>query len=103
MLDSSPRVACCGFQLHKISEEVKDSGAKTIFAGSVPPNKNLRRISKRTSLPIAATPLYGEGVAPGQSAVSTATLNICTVVKGQGGQCDEVAAAQLQTRWKSIR
>ena len=89
--------------LRKISEAVKDSGAKVIFAGSLPPNKNLRRISKRTSLPIAATPLYGEGVAPGQSAVSTATLNICTVVKGQGGQCDEAAATQLQTRWKSIR
>ena len=38
--------------------------------------KTLRRLSKSTGLPIASTPLYAEGVASGQSAVSTAVSNI---------------------------
>ena len=89
--------------LKKIKEAVKASQAKTIFAGSVPTTKTLKRISRSTGLPIASTPLYAEGLAPGQSAVSTATLNICTFVKGQGGSCDRVAAEQLATQWKTIR
>ena len=89
--------------LKKITEAVKASQAKTIFAGSVPTTKTLKRISRSTGLPIASTPLYAEGLAPGQSAVSTATLNICTFVKGQGGSCDRVVADQLGTQWKAIR
>ena len=89
--------------LKKITEAVKASEAKTIFAGSVPTTKTLKRISRSTGLPIASTPLYAEGLAPGQSAVSTATLNICTFVKGQGGSCDRVVAEQLGTQWKAIR
>lgn len=89
--------------LKKITVAVKDSGAKTIFTGSLPASKSLKRISRSTALPIASKPLYAEGVAPGESAVSTATINICTVVKGQGGTCDEVAAAQIAERWTAIQ
>ena len=89
--------------LKKITEAVKASQAKAIFAGSVPTTKTLKRISRSTGLPIASTPLYAEGLAPGQSAVSTATLNICTFVKGQGGSCDRVAAEKIGTQWKAIR
>ena len=89
--------------LKKITEAVKASQAKTIFAGSVPTTKTLKRISRSTGLPIASTPLYAEGLAPGESAVSTATLNICTFVKGQGGSCDRVAAEKIGTQWKAIR
>lgn len=89
--------------LRRITDEVKASEARTIFAPSLPPNKTLRRISKSTGLPISRTPLYAEGVAPGQTAVSTATLNVCTMVKGQGGTCDQVAAETLIDRWDAIR
>ena len=88
--------------LRSITNAVKASGAKIIFTPSLPPNKTLRRISKSTGLPIAKTPIYGEGVAPGQTAVSTATRNICTIVNGQGGRCDKAAAAKLAAQWKSI-
>ena len=63
-----------------ITVAVKASGAEVIFTSSLPANKTLRRISRSTGLPIAKTPLYGEGVASGQTAVSTATLNICTMM-----------------------
>ena len=89
--------------LKKITAAVKDSGAKTIFSGSLPASKSLKRISRSTALPIASKPLYAEGLAPGESAVSTAAINICTVVKGQGGTCDEVAAEQISERWTAIR
>ena len=85
-----------------ITAAVKASGAMVIFTPSIPPNKTLRRISRSTGLPIAKTPLYGEGVAAGQTAVSTATLNICTMTKGQGGSCDEGTAKQLAQRWAAI-
>ena len=81
---------------------VKASGAEVIFTPSIPPNKTLRRISRGTGLPIAKTPLYGEGVASGQTAVSTAMLNICTIVSGQGGSCDRAAAEKLAQRWSAI-
>ena len=89
--------------LRKITSAVKASDAKTIFAGSLPATKTLKRISRSTGLPIASKPLFAEGVAPGQTSVSTATLNICTVVKGQGGRCDQVTAEQLAERWEAIR
>ena len=89
--------------LKKITQEVKSSGAKTIFSPSATPNKTLRRISKNTGLPIATTPLYGEGVAAGRNAVSTATLNVCTIVNGQGGSCDKAGANSLNSQWSSIR
>ena len=89
--------------LQKITQEVKSSGAKTIFAPTARPSKTLRRISKNTGLPIATTPLYGEGIASGRNAVSTATLNVCTIVNGQGGFCDQSGANALNSRWAAIR
>ena len=89
--------------LQKITQEVNASGAKTIFSPSVTPNKTLRRISKNTGLPISSTPLYGEGIASGRNAVSTATLNVCTIVNGQGGSCDQSGANSLNSQWSSIR
>ena len=74
-----------------------------IFTPSFPPSKTLRRISKSTGLPIASNPLYGEGVAAGQSSISTATSNICTIVNAQGGACDREGAQQLDARWSQIR
>ena len=89
--------------LRKITQEVKASGAKTIFAPSATPSKTLKRISKNTGLPIATTPLFGEGIASGRNAVSTATLNVCTIVNGQGGSCDQSGAKALNSQWSSIR
>ena len=89
--------------LKKITEEVKSSGAKTIFSPAAYPNKTLKRISKSTGLPISSTPLYGEGIAAGRNAVSTATLNVCTIVNGQGGSCDIPGANGLNSQWSSIR
>ena len=89
--------------LQKITQEVNASGAKTIFSPSATPNKTLRRIGKNTGVPIATTPLYGEGIASGRNAVSTATLNVCTIVNGQGGSCDQSGANSLNSQWSSIR
>ena len=88
--------------LNAITEAVTNSGAKVIFSSYLPANKSLRRISKRSGLPIASTPLYGEGLAPGETAVSTATENICSILKGQGASCDQAAATALANRWESI-
>ena len=88
--------------LNAITRAVTGSGAKVIFSSYLPANKSLKRISKRSGLPIASTPLYGEGIAPGESAVSTATKNICAILKGQGATCDQAAATALANRWKSI-
>ena len=51
---------------------------QVIFKPSWEPNKTLKRISKRSGVPISAVSLYGEGVADGETAVSTAIHNICT-------------------------
>ena len=89
--------------LRRISKEIKASGAKMIFTPSIPPSKTLRRISKSTELPIGSTPLFGEGIAAGETAISTATINICTMVQGQGGRCDKPSAEALNDRWQAIR
>jgi zinc/manganese transport system substrate-binding protein len=88
--------------LNAITEAVTNSGAKVIFSSYLPANKSLRRISKRSGLPIASTPLYGEGIAQGETAVSTATINICAILKGQGASCDEASADVLANRWADI-
>jgi hypothetical protein len=91
-------VEFCGpSSLKKITEEVKTSGAKTIFSPAAYPNKTLKRISKSTGLPISKTPLYGEGIAADRNAVSTATINVCTIVNGQGGSCDISGAKKLNS------
>ena len=88
--------------LNAITKAVTDSGARVIFSSYLPANKSLRRISKRSGLPIASTPLYGEGIAPGETAVSTATKNICAILNGQGASCDEASANVLANRWADI-
>ena len=89
--------------LRMITKEIKASGAKVIFTPSIPPNKTLLRISKSTGLPISSMPLHGEGVAAGETAISTSAINICTMVQGQGGRCDKAPAEALNDRWQSIR
>lgn len=89
--------------LRTITAEVQGSGAQALFPESLPVSKTLRRISRSTGLPVYSSPLFADGFAPNRSTVGTATLNICTVVKGQGGQCDQVAADELIARWSAIR
>ena len=90
-------------RLRTITAEVQGSGAQALFPESLPVSKTLRRISRSTGLPVYSSPLFADGLAPNRSTVGTATLNICTVVKGQGGQCDQVAADELIARWSAIR
>lgn len=89
--------------LTRITKAVQASGAKTLFTPSIPANKTLQRISRSTGLPIASTPLYGEGLASGQSAVATAISNVCTIVQGQGGRCNRSSAEALSRQWSSMR
>ena len=89
--------------LAAISEAIRKSGTKAIFAEVLPPSKNLRRISSVSGVAIAKRPLYADGQAPGQSLVETATANVCTFVAAQGGRCDQQAAAALQQQWAAIR
>ena len=89
--------------LRTITAEVQGSGAQALFPESLPVSKTLRRISRSTGLPVYSSPLFADGLAPNRSTVGTATLNICTVVKGQGGQCDQATADALIARWSAIR
>ena len=89
--------------LRTITAEVEGSGAQTLFPESLPVSKTLRRISRSTGVPVNGAPLFADGLAPDRSTVGTATLNICTVVQGQGGQCDQAAADELMARWSAIR
>ena len=89
--------------LNAITKEIKASDVLVIFKPSWDATKTLKRISKRSGVPISSTPLNGEGVASGETAVSTAVNNICTMVNGQGGQCDQVEAARLVKSWSAIR
>ena len=89
--------------LRAITAEVQGSGAQALFPESLPVSKTLRRISRSTGVPINGAPLFADGLAPNRSTVGTATLNICTVVKGQGGQCDQATADALIARWSAIR
>jgi len=89
--------------LNAITKEIKASDVLVIFKPSWDATKTLKRISKRSGVPISSTPLNGEGVASGETAVSTAVNNICAMVNGQGGQCDQVEAARLVKSWSAIR
>ncbi|QNJ05764.1 ABC-type Mn2+/Zn2+ transport system/ periplasmic component [Synechococcus sp. MEDNS5] len=88
--------------LRAISKALKASGTKVIFPDALPPSKTMRRISRSSGVPLAKQPLFGEGQAPGQSLIQTATGNVCNFVVSQGGQCDKKAADQLQKQWAAI-
>lgn len=89
--------------LRAITDAIRQSGSKAIFAEALPPSKTLRRISRSSGLPIAKQALFADGQAPGKSLIQTATSNVCTFVLAQGGRCNQQAAAELQTRWAAIR
>lgn len=89
--------------LSAISQAIRQSGSKAIFAEALPPSKTLRRISSVSGVPIAKQPLYADGQAPGKSLIQTATANVCTFVNAQGGRCDQQTASALQQQWASIR
>lgn len=89
--------------LSAISKAIKQSGTKVIFPEALPPSKTMRRISRASGIPLAKTPLYAEGQAPGKSLVQTATGNVCNFVNSQGGSCNQTAATNLQQRWAGIQ
>ena len=89
--------------LSAISKAIKQSGTKVIFPEALPPSKTMRRISRASGIPLANTPLYAEGQAPGKSVVQTATGNVCNFVNSQGGSCNQTAATNLQQRWAGIK
>ena len=89
--------------LSAISKAIKQSGTKVIFPEALPPSKTMRRISRASGIPLAKTPLYAEGQAPGKSLVQTATGNVCNFVNSQGGSCNQTAATNLQQRWAGIK
>ena len=74
----------------------------TIFPEKPIPNKTLKRISKRTGVPISSNQLFPEGVAKGKSYVGTFMSNVCSVVNGQGGTCDKGSGDQLDLRWQNL-
>ena len=88
--------------LSNISSAIKASGAITIFAESIPHSKTIRRISRRTGLPIYSNQIFAEGIAPRKSTIGTFISNVCTIVNGQGGTCDRRFADQLDQRWSDI-
>ena len=88
--------------LNKISSAITESGALTIFPEKPIPNKTLKRISKRTGVPISSNQLFPEGVAKGKSYVGTFMSNVCSVVNGQGGTCDKGSGDQLDLRWQNL-
>ena len=89
--------------LNRISDAVKASNTKVLFAEQRPPSKTLQRISKRSGKPIASTILFADGTAPNKSLIETATANTCNLVKAQGGTCDQTGANSLQQRWEAVR
>jgi zinc/manganese transport system substrate-binding protein len=82
--------------------ELEQAGVKRIFAEQSPPSKALQTIARQTGIPLADTPLSGDGVAPGLSTVGTFVDNTCTIVTGLGGSCDRAGAEKLEQRWRAI-
>ena len=89
--------------LNNISDDIQISGAQVIFKPTWDASKTLKRISKRSGIPISSTPLNGEGIAAGETAISTAIQNVCVMVNGQGGECDRLKAKRLAERWDAIQ
>lgn len=89
--------------LAAIAQAIRSSGSKAIFAEVLPPSKTLRRISAVSGVPLAKSPLYADGLAPGKTWIETATANVCTFVTAQGGRCDQASANALQKQWDAIQ
>jgi zinc/manganese transport system substrate-binding protein len=89
--------------LAAMTKAIRESGARQLFAESLPVSKTLRRVSRSSGVPVNSTPLAADGLAPGRSIVQTATGNVCTFVNGQGGKCNSAGADQLAQRWSAIR
>ena len=89
--------------LAAMTQAVRESGTRQLFAESLPISKTLRRISRASGVPVNPTPLVADGLAPGRSTVQTVIGNVCTFVNGQGGRCDLAGAEKLAQRWAAIR
>jgi ABC-type Zn uptake system ZnuABC Zn-binding protein ZnuA len=89
--------------LRAISDAVKASNTKVVFAERFPPSKTLLRISKSSGKPIAPSPLVADGTMSGKNLIATATANTCTIVDAQGGTCDHDGAKALEDRWLAVR
>ena len=89
--------------LAAMTQAIRASGTRQLFAESLPVSKSLRRISRDSGVPVNPIPLLPDGLAPGRSTVQTATGNVCTFVNGQGGRCDADGAERLARRWAGIR
>ena len=77
-----------------------------LFPEQLPASKALQRISALSGVPLAATPLVADGLAPSSdgpsSLVATLTDNTCLIVNGLKGRCDRASQQALVRQWQEI-
>ena len=88
--------------LKNITSDLKKSGVRTLLPESLPASKTLKRVSRTSGIPISKIQLFLDGLAPGLSSVETAISNVCAISNGQGGNCDDITAEKISTKWKNI-
>ena len=79
----------------------KTENVKAIFPEQIPASKLLKNLSRQSSVPLANSQIFVDGLMMTGNTVSVAVHNTCTIVDSLGGSCDKNAGNDLENSWSS--
>ncbi len=80
-----------------------EENVKAIFPEQIPASKLLKNLSRQSSVPLANSQIFVDGLMMTGNTVSVAVHNTCTIVDSLGGSCDKEAGSNLEGTWNSLQ
>ena len=78
---------------------LETENVKAIFPEQIPASKLLKNLSRQSSVPLASSQIFVDGLMMTGNTVSVAVHNTCTIVDSLGGTCDKKAGNELESSW----
>ena len=78
---------------------LETENVKAIFPEQIPASKLLKNLSRQSSVPLAPSQIFVDGLMMTGNTVSVAVHNTCTIVDSLGGSCDKKAGSDLESSW----
>ncbi len=81
---------------------LKEENVKAIFPEQIPASKLLRNLSRQSSVPLASSQIFVDGLMMKGNTISVAVHNTCTIVDSLGGSCDKESGSNLESEWYKL-
>ena len=81
---------------------LEEENVKAIFPEQIPASKLLKNLSRQSSVPLASSQIFVDGLMMKGNTISVAVHNTCTIVDSLGGSCDKESGSNLESEWYKL-